>query len=264
MSPLSLWMAKTLRGSDMKYVGLCFHGITQSWGGPSSASPNADSPRNTEASPTLSGVLGLVRSALGVKRGDSDNLDLRNLRMLVRVDRSGSLLREYQVAQRNHHGFAAGPTVVTPKMYLQDATFIVMLGHPDANIVDRIAAAFRSPEWAPFLGRRCNVPSLPIFLGTVDTEDPRYFLGKEVPIFWGSESISSKSVRTFDSAIDQPHHYPILHDVTDFPHTFNPKDRSYGIRQAQTYSVTYSRDQANSVNTVEQYKEITSAFQGAH
>jgi CRISPR system Cascade subunit CasD len=131
--------------------------------------------RDTDREPSKSAVLGLVGAALGMQRDDDDQLAaLRTLSTAVRVDRAGSLLRDYHTAGggsfRDRDPYVvdgAGDCIPSHRYYLQDAAFTVALSG-EATLVDRVAAALRNPHWPLFLGRRACVPSTPVLLGLVD------------------------------------------------------------------------------------------------
>lgn len=130
--------------------------------------------RDTDQEPSKSGVLGLVGCALGMERHDDATLAmLRTLSMACRVDRQGSLLRDYHTAGggrfRGVDYFVEGASDCIPseRYYLQDAAFTVVLSG-DPTLVDRVAVALRDPRWPLYLGRRACVPSAPILLGVVD------------------------------------------------------------------------------------------------
>ena len=79
-------------------------GPMQSWG-----TQSRFTNRDTGLEPSRSGVVGLLCAALGRSRDQS--LDIfRPLRMAVRVDREGRLMRDYQTAQR----FSGGRTISAP------------------------------------------------------------------------------------------------------------------------------------------------------
>lgn len=83
---------------------------------------------------------------------------LNELDFAVRVDRSGSLLRDYHTAQKYTKKGTLDGNYVTNRYYLQDAVFIVALGHRDEAFIDELVAAIRAPYFQPFMGRR----SLPV------------------------------------------------------------------------------------------------------
>jgi CRISPR system Cascade subunit CasD len=167
----------------MTTVLLRLEGPLQAW-----ATQSKFGIRDTDREPSKSGVLGLVGAALGMERDDDEQLArLRTLSMAVRVDRPGSLLRDYHTvgggsfrdrserapAARRYFAFDADDDKVgsscipTERYYLQDAAFTVALtGAPE--LVERVAAALRTPHWPIFLGRRACVPSATVLMGVVD------------------------------------------------------------------------------------------------
>jgi len=122
----------------------------QSWGVQSRYSI-----RDTAREPSKSGVVGLLCAALGRPRSD-DVADLAALRMGVRVDREGVILREWQTAKAT----AAGDTTISTRYYLNDAAFLVGLEGQDAALLQALHAALRNPRWHLFLGRKSCPPSL--------------------------------------------------------------------------------------------------------
>jgi CRISPR system Cascade subunit CasD len=104
---------------------------------------------------------------------------LRTLSAAMRVDRQGSLLRDYHTAggghfrgmseQGKHKYFVFGSSNCIPsqRYYLQDAAFTVALSGDD-DLVERVAIALRNPRWPLYLGRRACVPSCPVLLGVVE------------------------------------------------------------------------------------------------
>lgn len=121
--------------------------------------------RDSQLEPSKSGVLGLVCAALGRDRAEPVS-DLAALRMGVRVDREGLLMRDYQTAQGIVVAGSGKPdrerTVVSPRYYLSDAAFLVGLEGDDADLLGCIAAALMRPRWPLGLGRKAFPPSLPL------------------------------------------------------------------------------------------------------
>lgn len=153
----------------MKSVLLRLEGPLQSWSTQSKLGV-----RDTDREPSKSGVLGLVGAALGLDREDDAGLaELASLSMAVRVDRSGSLLRDFHTAGGGrfrgspYFVFDASDCVPSERYYLQDASFTVALAG-DSALVDRVAAGFASPRWPLFLGRRACPPSVPPLLGVME------------------------------------------------------------------------------------------------
>lgn len=184
----------------MRAAVLLFHGPMQSWGGDNAVRAFADSPRTTRRHPTKSAVLGLIRSAMGLRRGEEDAIGLSDIVLASRADKSGRLTVDYQTAQRSHHGFnPSGVSVETPKAHLEDTTFVVLVGHEDANVVEAVVTALRSPVFAPSLGRRSCPPAGPLVLGTVETDSLVECLAT-VPAFF-----------KFDSSVG----LPVVSDMQD-------------------------------------------------
>jgi CRISPR system Cascade subunit CasD len=131
--------------------------------------------RDTEREPTKSGVIGLLGAALGMERSDDVTLSgLASLKMGVRVDRAGTLLRDYHTAgggtfrgERRYFVHDTKACVPSERYYLQDASFVAALAGDDALVL-RIATALESPRYALFLGRRSCPPSVPVLVNVVE------------------------------------------------------------------------------------------------
>lgn len=133
----------------------------QSWG-----TTSRFDERDSQLEPSKSGVLGLVCAALGRDRAEPVD-DLARLRMGVRVDREGLLMRDYQTATGVVS--AAGKvdmerTVISPRYYLSDAAFLVGLEGEDLALLERIHMALRAPQWPLALGRKAFPPGEPVWL----------------------------------------------------------------------------------------------------
>ncbi|MFB7469443.1 type I-E CRISPR-associated protein Cas5/CasD [Kitasatospora sp. NPDC056184] len=151
-------------------------GPLQSWGDRSAFNRRDSRPR-----PTKSGVVGLLAAAAGRPR-EADIRDLVGLRLGVRIDQPGTLLRDYHTvsdyrgrplpqAGVNAKGVQkptspAKDTHVTHRYYLQDAVFVAAVQGP-AALVTALAGAIRRPAFPLALGRRSCVPTQPIALGAV-------------------------------------------------------------------------------------------------
>lgn len=148
-------------------------GLMQSWG-----TSSRFQLRRTDAYPSKSGVLGLLLCAKGVRRGDSE-VELKALTPLhmgVRVDRIGTLDWDYHTAGakigiRKAEGGVKETasthkpeTMLSRRQYLYDASFLVAL-QGDSDTVERYARHLQNPVWPMFLGRKCCVPSEPVFAG---------------------------------------------------------------------------------------------------
>lgn len=117
--------------------------------------------RRTEREPTKSGVVGLLMAALGCRRDDEQTLQrLDKLRMGVRVDQPGTLLRDFHTAHPHQ-----GTGYTTTRFYLADAVFLVGLESEDAGLLETLEAALQTPVFPLFLGRRACPPTLPLVIG---------------------------------------------------------------------------------------------------
>ena len=142
----------------MSVLLLRLAGPMQSWG-----TRSRFSNRDTGLEPSRSGVVGLLCAALGRER-DKPLDDFRPLRMAVRVDREGRLMRDYHTAQNVRRADTTKTpqeTVLSERFYLADADFLVGL-EGDAAFLGELAAALAAPKWQLCLGRKAFVPSLPV------------------------------------------------------------------------------------------------------
>ncbi len=139
----------------------------QSWG-----TTSRFDERDTQLEPSKSGVVGLLCAALGRDRAEPVR-DLAALRMGVRCDREGVLLRDYQTVGGSRSGqtnllTANGKMkehpVVSPRYYLADAAFLVGLEGEDRTLLAAAHAALRAPVWPLALGRKSFPPGCPVHL----------------------------------------------------------------------------------------------------
>ncbi|AXE30991.1 type I-E CRISPR-associated protein Cas5/CasD [Chromobacterium phragmitis] len=134
-------------------------GPMQSWG-----TTSRFDERDSGLEPSKSGVLGLICAALGRDRTEPLD-DLAALKMSVRVDREGLLMRDYQTATGVllASGKAdAKRTVISPRYYLADSAFLVAL-EGEHGLLATIQQALQRPVWPLSLGRKAMPPSLPVW-----------------------------------------------------------------------------------------------------
>lgn len=145
--------------SNVKTILLKFAGPLQSWG----TGSNFES-RYTDFYPSKSAVIGLVAASLGYRREEIDKIqELNELNFAVRIDQSGKLLKDYQIAKKYKNG-EEERTYVTNRYYLEDAIFVVALAGDD-DLIDKIEAALKSPYFQQFLGRRSVPPTADFIIG---------------------------------------------------------------------------------------------------
>ncbi len=135
--------------------------------------------RRTDLYPSKSGVLGLILCSMGVKREDSRETlaEFTSLQMGVRVDCAGRLGWDYHTAGAKIGIRSADGKIkktqstgefevqLSRRQYLYEASFLVAL-KGTADQVNNIAHALQNPVWPVFLGRKCCIPSTPVFTGT--------------------------------------------------------------------------------------------------
>lgn len=135
--------------------------------------------RDTGLEPTRSGVLGLLASAYGVSREDTETLanwDAR-LRMGIRVEVpakrfSKSVATGFRVESDFHtaqnvyraSGGTRAETVLSTRHYLADARFTAGLESEDLELLKSLEQALKSPVWTLSLGRKSFPLSIPPWL----------------------------------------------------------------------------------------------------
>ncbi|GGP82393.1 type I-E CRISPR-associated protein Cas5/CasD [Streptomyces melanogenes] len=202
----------------------------QSWGGPSRYNR-----RETRHQPTKSGVLGLLAAAEGRSR-ETSITDLLDIRLGVRVDQPGSLLRDYHTFS-DHRGMplpsakvnAKGVqtktsppkyTGVTQRFYIQDAVFVAAL-HGPTPLLERLEHALRHPRYPLYLGRRSCPPSGPISLG-LQADAALDDALKAVP--WQASAHRRNQIHTTDVTLEATVEDPAGDEVTiDVPDTYDLK-----------------------------------------
>jgi CRISPR-associated protein Cas5/CasD, subtype I-E/ECOLI len=201
-------------------------GPLQSWGG--STRYNV---RGTLSHPTKSGVIGLCASAMGWPRG-TDLSALAELQFGVRVDRPGKLLIDYHTMSAASHdplnpreqrlptadgkSLKPGQSKVSRRYYLQDAVFVAALAgdrEDQRELLQRIAAALRTPRYPLYLGRRSCPPDKPVFISLLrDSAGLETVLREAIP--W---QVSAWRQRPEDMSLalilDQPDGEELLDDL---------------------------------------------------
>ncbi len=158
-------------------------GVLQSWGEHSKWDY-----RDTADFPSKSGVIGLLGCALGLER---DNIRLgeisRSLHMIVRADRAGEVVTDFQTVSAEVLYSASGKprtggnTFITHRNYLQDASFLVGLSG-DKALLEELNNALRNPQWSIYLGRKSCVPSVPVTGCLTEEYDSLTQAMEEVPL----------------------------------------------------------------------------------
>jgi CRISPR system Cascade subunit CasD len=202
--------------------------------------------RTTRGEPSKSGIVGLLASAQGRRRSDPIE-DLVGLRLGVRLDQVGRLLRDYHTVSR---GDGALPTadgkrrppkesVITERFYLADAVFVAAVEGP-RDLLAALDDALRHPRFPLYLGRRSCVPEGRISLGLRDgkLEDS---LAAEP---WHASPYQRRRVRQatvrLEVVADDPNGDEMVRDI---PVSFDPIDRRYTMRRIRRYEVELPNDE---------------------
>ena len=191
--------------------------------------------RDTIREPSKSGIVGLLCAALGRDRSEPID-DLAALRIGVRVDRQGEVLRDYHTAGRGGYPLTTGrltkdKMTVSTRYYLSDACFLVAI-QGEQSMLQKIHAALRRPKWMLFLGRKSCVPSRPVWISAENwnwQHDP-------VSIFTHYPSLSPTTANSYRVVLDMEIPFNETTTVerrTDVPLSFARGKRQFAARQVK-------------------------------
>ncbi len=135
-------------------------GPMQSWG-----TQSRFGVRDTGLEPSKSGVIGLLCAALGRPRSEPLD-DLNALRMGVRVEQEGKMLKDYHTAMDILRASGKGTKgcELSTRYYLADADFLIGLEGNNLELLRKIDNALRNPCWPLFLGRKAFPPGWPVWI----------------------------------------------------------------------------------------------------
>jgi CRISPR system Cascade subunit CasD len=172
----------------------------------------------------------MVLCAMGISREDSAKalLPLKDLRMGVRMDRKGHRDWDYHTAGakigiRSAEGKLKETattkeyeTLLSRREYLYEASFLVAL-QGEAETILACAHAMEKPVWPLYLGRKCCIPSEPVFQHTGHFDGLESALAS-VPWQSSERSRQAESIR-LDAYLEHPKGTPppenalCVHDV---------------------------------------------------
>lgn len=215
--------------------------------------------RDTGLEPTRSGVLGLLASACGVERSDTETLALwdGSLRFGVRADvpkpdgfraeKTGFRVEtDFHTAQHvlRATGKGTAETVLSRRHYLADARYTVGLESGDLELLVGLEAALRNPVWTLCLGRKSLPLALPPWLPGGGIREETSLL--EALKFAAFPLLSSKEALpgsiAFAVEIDPEveevpaNHVPMR--LADRPLDFSSDTRRFGLRQAAHFRLS--------------------------
>lgn len=186
----------------------------QSWG-----SGSRFDVRRTEREPTKSGVIGLLAAALGRRRDESVS-DLSALRFGVRIDREGTLLRDFHIAQKMKNG-KFDTSYVTHRYYLCDAVFLAAFESDDEALMKRLEIALQNPAFPLFLGRRSCPPEGRLVLGV-----------RPLPLLDAlkREPLMAEPTGDIRIVLDSDNVEKNTSIIADMPFSYDPGSRKYTYR----------------------------------
>lgn len=149
---------------------LRFEAPLQSWG-----ERGQWSERDTAPEPTKSGITGLLACALGWQDDKRISSLSRQIRLAVRCDQPGtySPLVDFHTVGGGYLESSPqlltaegkpkkGHTELTYRYYLCDASFLVAI-QAEQEVIAQLAHAVQYPHWPIYLGRKCCVPTRPVY-----------------------------------------------------------------------------------------------------
>lgn len=196
--------------------------------------------RTTGREPSKSGIIGLLCAAIGRERHEPVN-DLAALRMGVRVDQEGHILRDWHTAGKDGYLKASGAieqeTLITStRYYLTDAAFLVGLESDDRTLLRNLHDALRYPRWMLFLGRKACPPSKPLYLpdGLQDTDlltalKTYAWLGRLEKRY---QRVKKENLQHLRIVLDDPDHGEQVRN--DHPISFEKGNRRFAPRRVHT------------------------------
>lgn len=184
--------------------------------------------RATAATPTKSGVVGLIAAAQGRSRDESVE-DLAHLTMATRVDQQGSLLRDYQTAQPWLEKPSA-PAMLSTRYFLSDAAFVVALESEDRVVLEEYEQALQNPVYPLYMGRRSCPVHPGLVIGIVDRGAESAV--REHPTWYATETYKKECPQTAGLAVYRDALPGEVGAVArqDVPVSFAPQRRSYDWR----------------------------------
>lgn len=127
--------------------------------------------RDSAFFPTKSGIIGMIACGMGLKRDSEEIAGLSSaLTVHVRADMPGRMSIDYNTVTGIIHtadGKTRGnkgeeSTIISSRQYLEDASFLVAVCGEEKLLL-RCRDALLDPVWPYYLGRRCCVPTRPVF-----------------------------------------------------------------------------------------------------
>ncbi|NPV02159.1 MAG: type I-E CRISPR-associated protein Cas5/CasD [Brevinematales bacterium] len=216
---------------SIKYLALRLRGWLQSWG-----THGTQYNRDTGFFPTKSAIAGLCASALGIGRGSPGEPgfleQFNRLKMDVLRKRKPhprwegetidiNLLSDYHTV-RDTKKAGGGSKDCHPYtcFFLTDADFGVIL-EGEEDFLNRVGDALRDPKWILYFGRKCCLPSGPVYQGVYTTREEAEREFTEA----GAGIMTQRDTEEFTEGND---------NIFDVPLSFARADRRYAKRRVYT------------------------------
>lgn len=185
--------------------------------------------------PSRSAIIGIFAAAMGMERDEPLNI-FDDVAIIVRVDKGGTVLPDYQSARRwtNDRGIIqsrGNALVVSDRYYIEDAIFMVFVSAND-TLIERIANAIQHPVYSLFLGRKSCPPTDDFLYGLLDTD-----------IEDSLSLVPSQSKNDTLTVIRNAKQGEVADDVIkDNPRSFTISNREYSGRRVIQYKITPTDD----------------------
>lgn len=157
----------------------------------------------------------------------------------VRVDQPGTLLRDFQTA-RNDKGKSMP---LSNRYYLTDAVFVVGI-EGEVELIEGIQNALKRPRYPLYLGRRSCPPSFPLVLKTVDKPLNKALLPESVEwqaAPWFTKRVARKGyvadLVSDSNDFGEGKEHELEETVRDVPISFDMRNRQYSWRTVYRSSV---------------------------
>lgn len=200
--------------------------------------------RTTEREPSKSGIIGLLCAALGRPRTEPVD-DLATLKMGVRVDKEGEILRDWHTAGKSGYLKASGQidkknAIISTRYYLSDAAFLVGL-QGQRETLQYVYEALANPRWMLFLGRKACPPSMPPFIpdGLVEQS---LLEALQTPAWLGNNEKAYERLESVRVVIEDTNGEQVRQDV---PISFAKGRRRFASRRIHTDFMTKPTFQRN-------------------
>ena len=208
--------------------------------------------RSTGRTPSKSGVIGLCAAALGFRRSEDEKLSkLAKLSFGVRIDRAGTLLKDFHMAHEDEfwdpndrskiNRGKKTSSYLTTRYYLSDAAFLAGL-EGNAEFLGEIDAAIRAPMFPLYLGRRSCPPEGRVSLGIVagslqEALENCPSITNTRQTYYYAENDKQRIVMDAEriTGPDKKKNYYSLRDV---PQSYNPEHRKYDFRSVCEFDKT--------------------------